>query len=517
MDGTVEALPAPGSERSGIVRDATWYTSATYLSQFLAFGVGIVAKRLLGPTELGIWAVLLSLLSFLALLEFGVTQATNKQVAYAISKGDEMLVEQYKRTQFTFVTALALLGSVGVVVYVQLFRTTLSTPFASGLLWLAVIFPLYQLHMGQVTVFWANRRFDATALVTLIEAVGMGTIGLFLIWRIGVYGQIIGYLAVLLAKLTFLAWQARGDGALKIRFGWHFPALRQLLRVGLPLDAIAIVNLAKLSATSLLVAYFLDTTSVGYFALALSIQNYIYWTPNAFSIVMFPRFQERMATSNDDPTALRSFLVKPTIGLGYFVLPVLISASFFLVPVLIRHVLPAYVPSIVVLKVLLAGTFFLSMEHMPGQLLTSSNHLWHRVALAMMTLAALAACVAAAVTFRRSLVSIVAAIAVGNAIGFLVAFIFAYGVVDGPRIDRWFVLRLIGAFCYLMLVLVLIDRFLPASPTTLWLDAATSALKWVVALIALLPIFLIAERELQLVTTLRSLVTSRLGGATRAG
>jgi O-antigen/teichoic acid export membrane protein len=512
----VEALRVEGSERSRIVRDATWYTSATYIAQFLAFGIGIVAKRLLGPSDLGVWAVLLSLLSSLALLEFGVTQAMNRQIAYAISKGDELLVDRYKRTQFTFVTAFALLGSIGLVLYVELYRDRLTTAFAAGLLWLAVIFPLYQLHMGQVTVYWANRRFDATGLVTLIESIGMGTIGLFLIWRIGVYGQIIGFLLALLAKLAFLAWRAKDAPRLKIRFGWHAPAIRELLRVGLPLEAITLVNLAKLSGTSLLVAYFLDTTSVGYYALALSIQNYIYWTPNAFSIVMFPRFQERMATSDDDPTALRSFLVKPTIGLGYFVLPILISGSYFLVPVLIRHALPAYVPSIVVLKVLLAGTFFLSMEHMPGQLLTTSNHLWHRVALATVTILALAASVAVAVVIGASLLSIVAAVAVGNAVGFFVNFLFAYAVVGGPRVDRWFSVRLAAAFGYLMLVLMLIDRFLPAWTAGLLLDAASSTVKWLVSLVLLLPLFLIAERELSLVSTMRAFVVARIGGVARA-
>jgi O-antigen/teichoic acid export membrane protein len=505
------------SERSLIVRDATWYTTATYLSQFLAFGIGVVAKRMLGPTDLGVWAVLLSLLSFLGLLEFGVTQAMNKQMAYAISRGDERLADQYKRTQFTFVTAVALFGSLGVLLYVLINHATLSPVFASGLLWLAIIFPLNQLHMGQVTVFWANKRFDATGLVTLLETVLMGTVGLFLIARIGVYGQIIAFLSALLAKLLFLKWRAQGRKRLEVRFGWSSGAIRDLLRVGLPLEAIALVNLAKLSGTSLLVAYYLDTTSVGYYALALSIQNYIYWTPNAFSIVMFPRFQERMATSNDDTSALRSFLVKPTIGLGYFVLPVLISGSFFLVPVLIRHALPAYVPSITVLHVLLAGTYFLSMEHMPGQLLTTSNHLWHRVALAVITLVALAVSVAVAVVRHPTLLSIVAAVAVGNAVGFFVNFMFAYAVVDGPRVDRWFSARLVGAFTYLIATLVLVDHFMPGSNVSLWRDALLSSAKWLASLVVLIPLFLIAERQLSLVATLRAFVGARIGGVARAG
>lgn len=517
MEPTGAGVADGRTERALIVRDATWYTSATYLSQLLAFGIGVAAKRMLGPTDLGVWAVLLSLLSFLALLEFGVTQATNKQMAYALSKGDDALAEEYKRVQFTFVTATALLGALGVAAYVLLNRAALGTTFARGLLCLAFILPLYQVHMGQVTVFWANKRFSGASLVTLLDTVLMGTIGLLLIWRVGVYGQILAYLIVLLAKLGFLDRQAAGQARMRVRFGWNSTLLRELLRVGVPLQVIALVNLVKLSGTSLLVAYYLDTTAVGYYALALSIQNYIYWTPNAFSIVMFPRFQERMAGSNDDPTALLSYLVKPTVGLALFVLPVLISGSYFLVPVLIRHALPAYEPSITVLKVLLAGTYFLSMEHMPGQLLTTTNHLWARVALAIATLVGLAACVAAAVWQRPTLLAIVAAVAVGNAIGFFLNFMFAHSVVDGARVDRWLSARLLGAFAYLMLVLVGLDRLLSPGGGEWWRDAAASTAAWAAALCLLAPLFILAERQLSLIAGIRGFVVAKTRGAARAG
>jgi hypothetical protein len=106
----------------------------------------------------------------------------------------------------------------------------------------------------------------------------------------------------------------------------------------------------------------------------------------------------------------------------------------------------------------------------------------------------------------------VAAVAIANAIDFFLNFTFAYAVVDGPRYDRWFVPRLAAAFGYLLLVLLLVDHFLPASYVNLGFDAASAMMKWLVALLALVPLFLVAERQLSLVTTFRGFVIARVGG-----
>ena len=89
--------PLATAGRSRLVRDASGYMAATYVSQLLAFGIGIVTKGLLGPEDLGLWTQLLALLSFLGLLEFGVIQATNKEIAYALGKGEDAVAERYKR------------------------------------------------------------------------------------------------------------------------------------------------------------------------------------------------------------------------------------------------------------------------------------------------------------------------------------------------------------------------------------------------------------------------------------
>jgi O-antigen/teichoic acid export membrane protein len=496
--------------RSRLVKDASGYMAATYVSQLLAFGIGIVTKALLGPADLGVWTVLLATLSFLGLLELGVVQAANKEVAYALGKGDERAADEYKRVQFTFVTLTALLGSVGLAGYAWLQLGSAADALPWGLLAIAVLLPVNQLHMGQMTVYWANRTFGPTSLLIVLETMLAGTLGLLLVWKVGILGQATAFAVILAAKVGFLAWQARGNPRLAIGFAWRGAAVRHLLRIGIPLQVINLTNVLKLSGTVFLLAHFFDNEAVGVYAFAQSVQNFVYWTPNAFSIVMFPRFQERYAASGDEATALREYLVKPVVGLTFFLLPVLISAAWFFASVLIEHALPAYRASIGVLAVMLLGTFFLSLEHMPGQFLTTANRLWQRVSFSVLSVLFLAACIAVAIALDGGLLGVVAALSVANAATFLATFMYAHAVSEGHRSDPWLVARLLGAFAYGAAVVIAVDRLLPAPHVAWWLDLALAAGKWLLCLLLMTPLFVVAERRLALVHTLRQLVATRL-------
>lgn len=491
--------------RSSLVRDASGFMAATYISQVLAFGIGVVTKGLLGPEDLGTWTLLMAVLSFLGLLEFGVIQAANKEIAYALSKGDEQAAERYKRAQFSAVALTSVLGATALALYALWFPSDRHA-LTIGLIAIALMLPISQLQLGQVSIYWANHRFAATSLLIIVETVLGGTVGLILVWRFGLAGQITSFFLILLVKLGSLAWQARGHTPLRVAFSWDVDATRHLLRIGIPLFLINLSNVLKLSGTVFLISHFFDTQSVGFYSLALSVQNFIYWTPNAFSVVMFPRFQSRYAGSNDQAGALRSFLVKPIVGLAFFLLPLLLSAAYFIVPALIEHALPAYAPSIAILAVMLPGTFFLALEHMPAQFLTTTNRLWERVVISLLSLALLVACVLPSIVLKGNLLSFVVSLSVASLLAFLIAFSYAIHLAKGPRSDRWLPLVVFGAAAHVAIVLLGIDRWWPTSHSTWWADLLIAGGKWGLSLILFAPLFYLAERQLQLTSTITHLV-----------
>lgn len=491
--------------RSRLVRDASGFMVATYVSQVLAFGIGIVTKGLLGPEDLGLWTQLLAVLSFLGLLEFGVIQAANKEISYALGKGHVAVADLYKRVQFSFVAMTSVLGAISLTAY-ALWLGSPSDTFTLGLMSIALMLPISQLQLGQVTVYWANRRFGPTSLLIVAETVLAGTVGLLLVWQFGVVGQIVSFFLILLVKVWALAWQARDGEGMQIGFGWDITALKHLLKSGIPLFLISLSNVFKLSGTVFLISYYFDTHSVGYYSLALSVQNFIYWTPNAFSVVMFPRFQTRYADSNDQAAALRTYLVKPILGLAFFLLPVLLSATYFIVPPLIEHTLPAYRPTIEILSVMLLGTFFLSLEHMPAQFLTTINMLWERVIISLLSLVLMAACVAPAVILGGNILHFVACLSLANLLGLVIILIYASHHTNSPQSDHWLVPALLGAFIYLIVVALVVDHWVPASHATWQRDLQVACGKWLLALVMLLPLFVVAERNLGLFSTAEGLL-----------
>ena len=480
--------------------------AAIYVSQVLLFGVHFATKGILGPVELGIWSLLLAVLSFLSLLELGVVQAANKEISYSLSRGEEEIAERLKGVQYSFVVLTSVLGSLGVLLYALVMSGQNGKTLTLGLLSIALILPISQIHMGQVSVYWANWKFSATGGLVIFDAVLAGTVGLWLVWGFGVVGQIAVFMLILLVKVGVLSRQAGRDSRLKVNFSWDAKALRHLLKIGIPLQVINLANIFKISGTVFLISYFFDTRAVGFYALALSVQNFIYWTPNAFSVVMFPRFQSRYASTNDEVAALHSYLVKPLYGLGFFLLPVLLSAAYFMVPPLIEHALPAYGPTIPLLAAILPGTFFMSMEHMPGQLLTTANRLWERVLIAVLGIALIVVCISAAAVLDSSLFGFVLSLSVSSILAFLILFSYANHLAKGSESTRFLGSKLVGAFLYLVAVVLAIDRVLPVSHGSWQGDLLAALGKWAMSLVLLTPLFLVAERNLGLVAAIRHLL-----------
>jgi len=240
----------------------------------------------------------------------------------------------------------------------------------------------------------------------------------------------------------------------------HWPSLRHLIAIGIPLQLASLVTTVQVTADSLLAAKVLGVTALGYYSLAVTVKGYIYQTPNAFSVVTVPRFQERFAASQDDPTALRGYVEQPILGFAIVVLPVLIGASWQVVPFLVRHLLPAFIPAVPAIRLLLVGTFFTSLWHMPVQFLIAVNKLWQGVWIA----GANACLVVAAVLVATRIQPSVAAVAIGTsaayAVGFLTLAVYVLRHVAPARRVALFLGEIMLAGAVLFGALLAADRLI---------------------------------------------------------
>ncbi len=480
-----------------ILRDASQYTGATYLNQFATFVIGFVTKGLLGPTNVGVWSLLNILLGYLGVSQLGTGEAIPKEVPYLREKGETALATRLGGAMLGFTLAASLVVGAGVVVFVWLRRAALDRVFVVGLLVVGVSFPLWMLLSMLTNVFRAAKRFDVLSVYLVLQTAVMGAVGIPLVWRFSIYGQFAAYV-VWTGLVAGYLWHVTGREPLaRFRPALDAEATRRLLRVGIPMQLASLVFLVQTTVDSLLAARLLGVTALGYYSLAVTVKNYVYQTPNAFSVVMFPRFQERFAASRDDPRALADYMEKPILGFAFIVLPLLIGASWEGIPFLVRHFLKAFVPAIPAIKMLLIGTFFASLWHMPGQFLIAINKLWQGVAIA----AGNALLVAAGVWVATRVDTSVPAVAVGTSIGYAIAFLgtTAYAM---SHVRSWsrtvgFLGEVVVAGAVLFVILGLVDHLVPTAPA-LGPDTAYLLLRSVAGVVLALPLLWWGDRSVGL-------------------
>jgi len=233
--------------------------------------------------------------------------------------------------------------------------------------------------------------------------------------------------------------------------------------VGLPLQVSNLVFMVQATADSLLAARLLGITALGYYSLAVTVKGYVYQTPIAFSVVMSPRFQEKFAASRDNPAALREYVEKPMLGFAFVVLPVLIGVSWQVVPFLVRHFLPAFLPAVPVIKILLVGTFFASLWHMPLQFLIAVNKLWHGAVIATLNAVLVVAGVLVATRWQAS----VETVALGTTVAYALALLGTTAYVESHFRSALgivgFLMEILLAGAVLFAALRIADWWMPAA------------------------------------------------------
>ena len=125
--------------------------------------------------------------------------------------------------------------------------------------------------------------------------------------------------------------------------------------------------------------------------------------------------------------------------------------------------------------------------------------------ISLLSLLLVALCTVAAVQISESLLSFVTGISVAYFLAFMLAFQYAIHHAKGPRSDRWLGLMMTGAFLYLAVIVVLVDGFVAASHGSWQIDLTVAFGKWLLCILLLVPVFIVAERQLELLSTLGNL------------
>ncbi|MGH7348729.1 MAG: lipopolysaccharide biosynthesis protein [Candidatus Rokuibacteriota bacterium] len=315
--------------RALAVKSAAWYGATRLWGQVLSWGVTIVLARLLAPHDYGLFAIALSVLALLELLqEFGLGTALVQR---------QSLAREQVNAVFWLLAGASLLLTAATFLAADAISAFYGEP---RLTWVLRILCLTFLvnSLGTVPYSLLTKAINLRRR-SLAEAFGTTASALVALWLAqlgyGVWALVLGQLVrsvVLTGAMTCFAGWTPGLVA-------DFRGIRHLLTFGLSMTGVHFVSTASQAASTFILARVLSSSAVGVYAMAQSLTE----APNRLSTAiinqvsfpLFSRVQEDRALLTASFLRISKYLVVISfpvqIGLALVapdLIPLLLSAKW---------------------------------------------------------------------------------------------------------------------------------------------------------------------------------------------
>ncbi len=309
--------------------------------------VSIVVSRILGPTQRGVYFLVITINAIIVSLgDLGIT-FTN---TYFLAKGKYSLS---KVNSNSMLFAL-LIGAVTMLGYL-VFRMPLHNSFLKEVEPAYMLVGIGLIPFSLYTQFWSSMMVGLNRM-TLISKLGIATtvVGstltciVLLVFKLGLVGLLglwgVSGITSALLRLYLLSKEE------KIRISFDYKMFKELIFFGFKghLGNIAYHIYHRLDI--FLINYFAGATGVGYYSLAVSLAEKTWFLPDSIINASTPRIG---SANKEDAEVLTSRVVRHTILLSAITAVILMFAAPWVIPFAYGS---EFLPSVTPLMILLPGT-----------------------------------------------------------------------------------------------------------------------------------------------------------------
>jgi O-antigen/teichoic acid export membrane protein len=449
-------------EHVSVARDFSIYSAVNILSLVLLFSTNLWLRRFVGPYVAGLWTALELLPGYATYAHLGIINAAERELPFLLGAGRTRDFDGLKDTLFWATHALGAALATLTVTGALLFRGRLSHDTFVGLLVYAPCVWAQMVATYFVLLYRARKRF-----VELSRRQGVANLAKALLLVSA--GMVFGFYGILIAELaTYAVLVVVLGRGLRETFARVFESARlpALLAGGLPILAggLAFETLrpgGASGADQTVILATLGRAPLGVYSIASIVCQGLYYLPNALSIVMYPRFQERYGQTQS-AESLRRF-VEVQLHVLADVLLAAIAVLFVALPAAIRAFFPDdWAGAIAPLRVMLVATYFISLAPPGGQLLLTIRKQMQVLLLALPCTALGFA--AAYVGARYGLVGVAAGIALACFVEFVGVNAYALAHFSGAPAVAAEIGRLCATAAAFLGAAAAVERLVPVGP-----------------------------------------------------
>ena len=376
-------------EHRRVARDFSWYSTVNVASLFLVLGTALLLRRYLGPYLAGIWTALELLTVYGSYAHGGIFNAAERELPFLIGAGNRERFDRIRSTTYRFAHALGIVLGVSLLVAAVVLQGRLSRDVTVGLAVYGGIVYVQIVSAYYIVLYRATKRFVALSMrqgaINLLKAIATLAGG----YSFGLHGVYGGLLIAAAVQIVLFHDAMRGsvaDTAAEPERKGDIRLLAPLLRDGVVILLAGLAVETLRNADKLIIGARLGASSLGVYSIAPLLAQAFFYLPNAFAIVMNPRFQERYGATQD-PAMLRKFVELP-MGMMSDCLAIGIAAVVLALGPAIHRFLPQFTEAILPAQILLLGTYFVSLTAFGGQFLVTVRRQGIALALGTVSMAA---------------------------------------------------------------------------------------------------------------------------------
>lgn len=350
-------------QSNAFVREFVAFSTSTILSSGTRFVVNLVAARVLGPAQFGIWNTLNLILLYGPVLLLGVPNGMNRDVPLFRGRGDMAGVARIRSATLGFAIVASVVVGCLIVATSGYFSPAgewvLPLQSTAVLFFASQVYNYWQMYLKSDARFsemskqqvWYSLLFPATVIPMLL-------------W-LGLTGYVLGQAITALLVSLLIVSSMRLRPVLSI--DWQ--EVWRLARAGFPIMAVGLLHSLLTTVDRWVILTFLNVEQLGFYSLVIIITSTLMLLPTVVAQQVYPRMAETYGRTNAVSSLTRLVRLQ-VICAGMITVPVVL-VIFLALPWFVNAFLPAYVPGIDAARVALLGLFFLPLSGGFGNMLNT--------------------------------------------------------------------------------------------------------------------------------------------------
>ncbi len=347
-----------------IIRETSMYTAATYISQAISMIRGFVIANVLGPSSYGIWTLLRSFFSTIGYISLGAEHAMVREVPMCEAQNNQE--KKYSIQQTTLMWNIFV--SLAIALIVSVCALTKQLAYIRVEMFLAgLVYVTNSINHFIPLKLKSEKKIFLLSKYVMLFAASNAIFGIALVFNFKLSGLLIGMLIAHCVVVAYLM----SKQALSFRFNLDFNLLKKLFSVGFPIMILNSAYFLMRNIDKFIVYLMLGSAMTGYYGLAAFIAAALGHIPHGMSVALFPRMMNTYGKTQDRAKIEEYFQIP--LAVLSVVIPILLGVIFLLIDVVVNYLLPAYIPAVPILRILIAGLYFRYIWSVPTNILIAFN------------------------------------------------------------------------------------------------------------------------------------------------